>query len=542
MELAVYVAEQASSGLYYAHSYKDKISGDPLNIVHRDISPQNILISYEGNVKIIDFGIAKATTNLESTRAGVIKGKPSYLSPEQISGDPLDGRSDIFALGIVVWELLVGKKLFSGENELAVLKLIEACTTHVKPPSTFNNKVPKELDAIVMKALSKSPDKRYQTADEMQRALHKFLYTFSGDFNPSDLAYYAKDLFKDQIVEDRKKMKRLNDQVEELLTIYAGPPKPAVYSLDSNTEENSTEDTTTVVEGRRRSTGSREFSPEFLRKGQVQIDMSPEVARSRAPVRGGQLRHVVEVKLPPAASRERTKAPVSRAGEYRDRSSNRGGSGGGLGVFATAAVAVIAVAGVGPRFDIRVPILSDMIGHFIGPTPASNPTPTPAPIRTSAPVNLEKTILLKSNIQPPGGDPVVLINEKQVDAANPAATIKLDAPVTISVERRGYKPVHNEFYVEAAAVVGRRELSRDILMEPVRFGFLTLHSTPNADAKIMIDGKDNPYKTPMEAVKLPAGAYTVRLRNEVLGMETSVTVNIEEGKSIVRDVKLEIKN
>src|SRR5579885_408901 len=166
--LAVYIAEQVASGLYYAHTYKDKITGEPLNIVHRDISPQNVLISYEGNVKVIDFGIAKATTNLESTRAGVIKGKPSYLSPEQISGDVLDGRSDLFALGIVLWEMLVGRKLFAGENELAVLKLIEACQTHVKPPSTYNSKVPKELDAIVMKMLSKSVDKRYQTADEVQ--------------------------------------------------------------------------------------------------------------------------------------------------------------------------------------------------------------------------------------------------------------------------------------------------------------------------------------------------------------------------------------
>ena len=120
VELAAYIIEQAASGLHYAHSFKDKITGEPLNIVHRDISPQNILISYEGNVKVIDFGIAKAATNSESTRAGVIKGKPSYLSPEQISGEQLDGRSDIFALGVVLWELLVGRKLFAGENDLAV--------------------------------------------------------------------------------------------------------------------------------------------------------------------------------------------------------------------------------------------------------------------------------------------------------------------------------------------------------------------------------------------------------------------------------------
>lgn len=99
VELAVSMIADAAAGLGYAHSFKDRVTGQPLNIVHRDISPQNILVSYDGNVKVIDFGIAKATTNSESTRTGIIKGKPSYLSPEQISGEELDGRCDIFALG-----------------------------------------------------------------------------------------------------------------------------------------------------------------------------------------------------------------------------------------------------------------------------------------------------------------------------------------------------------------------------------------------------------------------------------------------------------
>jgi serine/threonine-protein kinase len=221
VEVSVYIMEQSAHGMGYAHGYKDKITGKGLNIVHRDISPQNILISYDGAVKVIDFGIAKAVTNQESTRAGVIKGKPSYLSPEQISGEVLDGRSDIFALGIVLWELLTGKKLFASDNDYGVLKLIENCTNHVKPPSIFNPKVPKELDAIVMKALVKNRDQRYQTSEELQRALHKFLYQFAPEFNPADLAYYARDLFKNEIVEDRKRLLKLNEKVEQLLA--AGP-------------------------------------------------------------------------------------------------------------------------------------------------------------------------------------------------------------------------------------------------------------------------------------------------------------------------------
>ena len=164
VEVAVFIMEQAAHGMGYAHGYKDKITGKPLNIVHRDISPQNLLISYDGAVKVIDFGIAKAATNNESTRAGVIKGKPDYLFAERSRVRCWTG-SDMFALGIVLWELLTGKKLFASDNDYGVLKFIENCQNTVKPPSMFNPKVPKELDAIVMKTLQKNRDPRYANSE-----------------------------------------------------------------------------------------------------------------------------------------------------------------------------------------------------------------------------------------------------------------------------------------------------------------------------------------------------------------------------------------
>jgi serine/threonine-protein kinase len=236
VELVSYIIEQSAAGLHYAHSFKDKITGTPLNIVHRDISPQNILVSFEGGVKVIDFGIAKATTNVESTRAGVIKGKPSYLSPEQISGETLDGRSDIFALGAVFWELLTGRKLFAGDSDLAVLKLIESCQTHVKPPSTLNPKIPKELDYIVLRTLAKQKEKRFQTAEELQRALHKFLFSYMPEFNPSDLSFHARDLFKNEIVEDRKLMQKLHEKAEKILSLNRENSNDESQSSDENTE------------------------------------------------------------------------------------------------------------------------------------------------------------------------------------------------------------------------------------------------------------------------------------------------------------------
>lgn len=226
IDLAIWVVEQAALGLSYAHHYKDKLMGTNLNIVHRDISPQNILISYDGTVKIIDFGIAKAITNIESTRAGVIKGKPSYLSPEQISGDTLDGRSDLFALGVVFWELLTGRKLFQGDNDYAILKLIETCEQSVKPPSAYNPAINPDLDAIVLKCLKRNRDHRYAGTDELQRALHKFLYQNYTDFNPTNLSEYTKDLFKLEIIEDRKRLGFLNEKAEKLLAELPPTKKP----------------------------------------------------------------------------------------------------------------------------------------------------------------------------------------------------------------------------------------------------------------------------------------------------------------------------
>ncbi|MBC7396688.1 MAG: serine/threonine protein kinase, partial [Bdellovibrionales bacterium] len=191
-----FIVEQTAAGLHYAHTFKDRITGEAINLVHRDVSPQNILVSYDGNIKVIDFGIAKAA-NGEATRAGVIKGKLSYLAPEQVMGEVLDARSDVFALGIVLWELLTGKRLFvaEGDNEFQVLKMIESCNTFVKPPSTINPEVSKDLDAIVMQALCRDVKKRFQSAEEVAKALRKLLAVEYSDFGPSDLASFTKKLF-----------------------------------------------------------------------------------------------------------------------------------------------------------------------------------------------------------------------------------------------------------------------------------------------------------------------------------------------------------
>ena len=204
IEVSVHVVSQVCRGLHYAHTFTDKFTGKKANIVHRDISPHNVMVSYDGSVKIIDFGIAKAETNTDTTQAGTIKGKLSYLAPEYLEGHKLDHRYDQFATGIILWEMLCNRKLFMGDNDLGVLKKIQECK--IPPPSSINPKVPKELDEIVLKALSKNRDDRYKDLDQLNRVLMKFLYTKYQDFNASDLQYFASELFKEDIKKDREKL------------------------------------------------------------------------------------------------------------------------------------------------------------------------------------------------------------------------------------------------------------------------------------------------------------------------------------------------
>lgn len=204
VEISIFIISQVCQALHYAHTFTDKLTGKKLKIIHRDVSPHNIMLTYDGAVKVIDFGIAKSDTNSEHTQAGTIKGKLSYLAPEYLDGKDLDPRYDQFAVGITLWELLCSRKLFKASNELAVLKLVQQCK--VPPPSSINPNVPKELDEIVLKSLSKDRNMRYQNLEEMNRALIRFLYQTYPEFNASDLGYFAKELFKDEIEDDRKRL------------------------------------------------------------------------------------------------------------------------------------------------------------------------------------------------------------------------------------------------------------------------------------------------------------------------------------------------
>ncbi|MGE0868985.1 MAG: serine/threonine protein kinase [Kofleriaceae bacterium] len=171
LELAVMIISGAAAGLHHAHERRGK-AGQPLNIVHRDVSPANIMVGYDGSIKVLDFGIAKAEERATKTVGGTIKGKYGYMSPEQCKGKPIDRRSDIFALGIVLYELTTLRRAFKGNDDFETMKRIVA--GDVVLPSIAVNGYPRELEAIVLTAMASDPNARFQTSQELIEALDAF--------------------------------------------------------------------------------------------------------------------------------------------------------------------------------------------------------------------------------------------------------------------------------------------------------------------------------------------------------------------------------
>tara|TARA_R110002096_G_scaffold423452_1_gene630587 strand:- start:50399 stop:53155 length:2757 start_codon:yes stop_codon:yes gene_type:complete len=205
---ACFVIMKVCEGLDYAHNKRDE-SGRELALVHRDVSPQNVIVSHEGEVKLIDFGIAKAAGRGSQTQAGILKGKFGYMSPEQVRGLPVDRRSDVFSCGIVLYELLTGERLFVGESDFSTLEKVR--NVEILPPSTYNRKIQPELERIVLKALAKDVEDRYQNAIDLHDELQAFVYTSGEFYSRKDLASWMKQLWSQEIKEESAKLASYRD-------------------------------------------------------------------------------------------------------------------------------------------------------------------------------------------------------------------------------------------------------------------------------------------------------------------------------------------
>jgi serine/threonine-protein kinase len=190
--LAAQIGMELARGLAYAHRLTE--AGKPLRLVHRDVTPHNVLLSFDGAVKLTDFGIAKAGGR--STASGVLKGKFAYMSPEQARGDAVDARTDTFALGVTLWELLTGSRLFEGDGDAAVLRAVQERV--IVPPARLNPDVPAALDAAVMRALERDPARRWPSAQDLERALAEFLLGGARALEDTDVGAFLRRLFPEE--------------------------------------------------------------------------------------------------------------------------------------------------------------------------------------------------------------------------------------------------------------------------------------------------------------------------------------------------------
>lgn len=250
--MSVFIAAQAARGLHYAHTRVDEITRKPLEIVHRDISPQNLLLSYEGEVKVIDFGIAKFESRNQETKPGVVKGKYSYMSPEQVTAKPLDARTDIFSLAVVLWEILAMKRLFAGESEVETIRNVQNCSISANLQE-LNKSVDDALLQIILKGLAKDRKRRYQSAAAFEKDLLRYLNSRYPEFTASDLGNFVRQIFAKKRADTQKNIKELltaTDLNPDFQSIGStsdsqirplnGPPgslPPSVYNDDDESDE-----------------------------------------------------------------------------------------------------------------------------------------------------------------------------------------------------------------------------------------------------------------------------------------------------------------
>ncbi len=231
---ASFIAHEICKGLSYAHEMRDP-NGVDLHIVHRDMSPPNVLITKHGEVKIVDFGLAKANSQLERSEPGIIKGKFSYLSPEAAMGQEVDARTDIFAVGIILWELLAGQRLFLGETDFQTVKKVQQAV--VPPISGINKRVPPELERIVQRSLAREPAARYQTARDLGMDLSKFMFAFAQPVSTFDIATLVGAAVKEKQKHRAPQGSIIDKLIEEALLEFTsltddegreGPKSPGV--------------------------------------------------------------------------------------------------------------------------------------------------------------------------------------------------------------------------------------------------------------------------------------------------------------------------
>lgn len=562
---AVYIMIEASKGLDYAH--KRIVDGQPLNIIHRDVSPHNVMVSFNGEVKIMDFGIAKAASRSTKTRVGTVKGKCAYMSPEQARGRTLDPRSDLFALGVCMWEMLTGKRLFVGESDFETLNNV--LKAEVPPPSELNPEVPKELDAIVLRALAREVDDRQKDAGGFVNELNRWFFSAVPDPEAVNLNGYMHELFGDEIArmrQDAASEAQMLDQARRGGTL-SGQRKPATGSQPAAHGSGDDERTMALPGAMAPGDGDRTMAlPDAMAQLRGKSNISIAAAHAApakksnaglfagigvavaAAIGIGAFVATKDKEPPPVAA---VAAPAAPAEKPKFKLTVK--APGAAKIYVDGKVAcmgkdecdesveagehkVMAENGDGKGVDQKVEIAKDMAVEL--KVPAAEKKAEPAPPVAAQGANFFVKVLPENSTVTVNGQPVQLVG-----GSGKIANAKVGDALKIEVKAEGHKAEMVEKMAMKDGEIFEIKLEKDRPAAvagsdkpkeaaPAGPGKLTVNAKPWA--KVQIKGKD--YGLTPQQITLPSGKYTVVLVKGTVQKTASVTVKAGGSAAISVDM------
>jgi len=505
VEFAAYIAHETCKGLHYAHTKTDH-RGNPYGIIHRDISPSNVLVGYDAQVKIADFGIAKAESNAYQTRDGVLKGKFEYMSPEQAEGKPLDPRSDVFAVGILLWESLTGHRLFKTDSDLATLRAIQSAD--VPLPSSVVATVPPALEQIAMRALSRDPADRFPTAAAMADALRSALAPDTPDSIRERFGAYLEGFFATEIAEERDRLEanselalRLREEVPDWdgqttsmrpVTVIAGPRIWPVMLLLAAVLVGTVG---LAVVGMAVVVGWQ--AEEAVTLGDVDVVVDPDARVYVDGLLRGTGSTVLVSRLEP--------------GEHEVRLEADG--------YVTETLRIEVSVGDALRVEQTLQPVPDPPPDAQQP---AKPTPTAG---TKRPIAKRPRIRLDST---PSGA-VAYVDGKRVGSTPTTYKASVGQEVVVRFELEGRETVEGTI---TAGEAGSTQLFSRTLPEASRPGKLTVLLVGGGWANVFVDGVKLPKTAPLRDVEISPGTHEIRVSNEGLGVDHIQSITVGSGAAV----------